>query len=210
MRYSPSVSDSARRGTPVWHPRRVFRSCCLHWATPWWCTTGGLPSTRNGSARSHVRSASSWDCRTRRSRYCTGPACSTTSASSRCPTRYSVSPVRSLMTNGWSCSVIRSSVPSYSTRSLPDSIRSRKRYARTTNVGTAADTPTDSSGPTSRWPGVSSRSETYTTRSTHPRSYRPNAFPADTAIEHLITGAGRLYDPDAVAAFCRSHARAPR
>ena len=43
---------------------------------------------------------------------------------------------------------------------------------------------------------------------THPRSYRPNAYPPDTAIEHLTTGACRLYDPVAVAAFCRTHARA--
>jgi len=43
---------------------------------------------------------------------------------------------------------------------------------------------------------------------THPRSYRPSAYPTDSAIEHIITGAGVLYDPDAVGAFCRalSHA----
>ena len=45
---------------------------------------------------------------------------------------------------------------------------------------------------------------------THPRSYRPNAFPTDAAIEHLTTGAGVLYDPDAVEAFCAYLAQAKR
>jgi len=45
---------------------------------------------------------------------------------------------------------------------------------------------------------------------THPRSYRPSAYTTDTAIEHLTSGAGRLYDPDAVEAFCCSLARSER
>jgi len=42
---------------------------------------------------------------------------------------------------------------------------------------------------------------------THPRSYRPDAFASASAIEHLTTGAGHLYDPDVVDAFCRAHMR---
>ncbi|MGZ4129000.1 MAG: HD-GYP domain-containing protein [Actinomycetota bacterium] len=45
---------------------------------------------------------------------------------------------------------------------------------------------------------------------THPRAYRPSAYPVDMAIEHLTTAAGRLYDPEVVAAFCRCHARTTR
>jgi len=43
---------------------------------------------------------------------------------------------------------------------------------------------------------------------THPRSYRPEAFASRAAIEHLTAGAGHLYDPDVVDAFCRLHQRA--
>jgi putative nucleotidyltransferase with HDIG domain len=42
---------------------------------------------------------------------------------------------------------------------------------------------------------------------THPRSYRPDAFASESAIEHLTTLAGHLYDPDVVGAFCRLHRR---
>jgi len=38
---------------------------------------------------------------------------------------------------------------------------------------------------------------------THPRSYRPCAFASASAIEHLTTAAGDLYDRDVVDAFCR-------
>ena len=37
---------------------------------------------------------------------------------------------------------------------------------------------------------------------THPRSYRPTPYPNDSAVEHITTGAGQLYDPDVVEAFC--------
>ena len=43
---------------------------------------------------------------------------------------------------------------------------------------------------------------------THPRSYRPSAYPIAGAIEHITTGAGRLYDPDVVEAFSSSVAHA--
>jgi len=38
---------------------------------------------------------------------------------------------------------------------------------------------------------------------THPRSYRPDAYASASAIDHLTTGAGHLYDRDVVDAFCR-------
>lgn len=38
---------------------------------------------------------------------------------------------------------------------------------------------------------------------THPRSYRPRAYASPSAIDHLTTAAGRLYDRDVVEAFCR-------
>ena len=43
---------------------------------------------------------------------------------------------------------------------------------------------------------------------THPRSYRPDAFASASAIEHLTSGAGHLYDRDVVDAFCRLRWRA--
>jgi len=38
---------------------------------------------------------------------------------------------------------------------------------------------------------------------THPRSYRPSPFASASAIEHLTTAAGHLYDRDVVDTFCR-------
>jgi len=43
---------------------------------------------------------------------------------------------------------------------------------------------------------------------THPRSYRPDAFASASAIDHLTTAAGQLYDRDVVDAFCRVRWRA--
>ena len=43
---------------------------------------------------------------------------------------------------------------------------------------------------------------------THSRSYRREAYPVETAIEHLTTNAGRLYDPEVVDAFRRYFAHA--
>ena len=45
---------------------------------------------------------------------------------------------------------------------------------------------------------------------THPRSYRPRAYEATDAMEHLTSASGRLYDPDVVEAFRRMRLSAAR
>jgi putative two-component system response regulator len=40
---------------------------------------------------------------------------------------------------------------------------------------------------------------------THPRSYRPNAYTAAAAVEHLTASAGSHFDPDVIKAFRRTH-----
>jgi putative nucleotidyltransferase with HDIG domain len=42
---------------------------------------------------------------------------------------------------------------------------------------------------------------------THRRSYRPEAFPSESALEHLVANAGRFYDPEIVDAFRRVRPR---